>query len=66
MANSLPNPYSSWANRKAKQDFKRRYNRLSDNEKAAFNKGVNNTGCIVASIIFFVFVLIIILKALLL
>ncbi len=65
MANNTPNPYSSWANRKAKQDFKRRYNGMSDHEKAKFDKDVNNTGCAIRAIILPISILIVIIKALL-
>lgn len=40
MAKNTPNLFSSWANRKAKQDFKQRYNRLFDNKIAKFDDNV--------------------------
>lgn len=65
MANNTYSPNSSWANRKAKQDFKRRYNAMSNDERKEFDKNVSNVGSIIGGIIFLVFLFIVILRALL-
>lgn len=57
-------PNSSLTNRKVRQDFKRRYKQMTNDECRAFDKNVDILGRTVGGILFIVLILFIILKVL--
>lgn len=59
---NIPSPNSSWANRKLRQDFKRRYNQMSEKERAEFDSDTNNLGCVISGIILLIAIVVIIVR----
>ena len=51
MKRYTPHPNRNSIIRQQKQDFKRRYNNMSEDERKKFDKEVDNLGCIICGIV---------------